>query len=241
MRIAIAGFMALSMLKGCDMGSPKSVQPKMEEALRPYFPRVKAIALPRQQMLVGLSCLENVGPKLIEMVPQAVASDPAMKDLKTLRRLPGSSYRIVAVGFEQELAWYDVDSGSMGTKPADANYVAAYREACGIGQNTSNSGTNAQTQPRQQPSGQYFTASMLAAEMRSADTETSAKSYLLGTYDLTQDSGQSCATRGTTTPALLEKVFSDYVQAHPKLMQSDRTAAGVAAQAFAEHWPCGKH
>jgi hypothetical protein len=60
----------------------------------------------------------------------------------------------------------------------------------------------------------------------------------MGTYDLTQDSGQSCAVRGTTTPVQLEKIFTDYLQAHPGLKNADRTAAGVAAQAFAEYWPC---
>jgi hypothetical protein len=60
----------------------------------------------------------------------------------------------------------------------------------------------------------------------------------MGAYDLTQDSGQSCAARGTTTPVQLEQSFSNYLQAHPELMHADRTAAGVAAQAFAGYWPC---
>jgi hypothetical protein len=99
---------------------------------------------------------------------------------------------------------------------------------------------SAQIQQRQQLPGRYFTPASLVAQMNSTDTEKSAQSYLMGAYDLTQDSGQSCAMRGTTTPVLLEKVFSDYLQAHPGLKNADRTAAGVAAQAFAEYWPCGK-
>jgi hypothetical protein len=98
----------------------------------------------------------------------------------------------------------------------------------------------AQIQQRQQLSGRYFTPASLLAQMNSAGTEKLALSYLEGTYDLTQDSGQSCAMRGTTTPVQLEKIFSDYLQAHPGLMRADRTAAGVAAQAFAEYWPCQK-
>jgi hypothetical protein len=239
MRFALAGFLALTMFKGCNVGDPASVQPKMEEALPPYFPRVKAIAMPQRQMLIGLSCLENVGPKLIQMVPQAVARNPAMDDLRLLRLMPGSSYRIVAVGFEQGIAWYNVDTGAMGTKPADANYTDSYRQACGIGQNASNGGVSVHS-TAQQPSGRYFTAATLMAEINSADTEKSAKSYLVGAYDLSQDSGQSCAMRGTTTPELLEKIFVNYLQAHTELVQADRTAAGVAAEAFAEYWPCRK-
>lgn len=238
MRIAMVGLLAVSMFKGCDLGDPKSVQPQMEQALRPYFPRVKAIAIPQRQMLVGLSCLENVGPSLIQMVPQAVAHNPAMDKLRMLRLFPGSSYRIVAVGFEQGIAWYDVDSGAMGTRPADANYAASYRKLCGIGQNASIGSANSQIQPQPKFSGRYFTPATLTAEMRSADTETTAKSYLMGAYDLTQDSGQSCAMLGTTTPQLLEKVFMDYLQTHPELTQTDRTAAGIAVEAFVEHWPC---
>jgi hypothetical protein len=76
--------------------------------------------------------------------------------------------------------------------------------------------------------------------MNSAATEQLAQFYLLGAYDLTQDAGKSCAVRSTTTPAQLEKIFSDYLRANPGLLHADRTAAGVAAQAFAAYWPCKK-
>jgi hypothetical protein len=99
---------------------------------------------------------------------------------------------------------------------------------------------NAQLQQRQQLSGRYFTPDKLLAQMNNRATEKSALSYLAGAYDLTQDSGQSCAIRGTTTPIQLETIFSGYLQAHPELVNADRTAAGVAAQAFAEYWPCKK-
>jgi len=62
--------------------------------------------------------------------------------------------------------------------------------------------------------------------------------YLMGAYDRTQDAGQSCALRGTTTPVLLERVYSDYITAHPELMHADRNATAIAAQAFAQIWLC---
>jgi len=98
----------------------------------------------------------------------------------------------------------------------------------------------AQTQQSEQISGRYFTADTLLSQLQSPATERSAQLYLMGAYDLTQDSGQSCAVRGTTTPVQLVKVFSNYLRAHSELMHADRTAAGVAAQAFAEFWPCQK-
>jgi hypothetical protein len=132
MKIALVGLLGLSMLKGCDMGDPASVQPQMEEALRPYFPRVKAVALPQQQTLVGLSCLENVGDELVKMVPAAVASNPAMSKLKLLRMFPGSSYSTVSIGFERSLAVYNLDTGLMGTAPMDDAYANWYRQQCGF-------------------------------------------------------------------------------------------------------------
>jgi hypothetical protein len=97
---------------------------------------------------------------------------------------------------------------------------------------------SAQVQQRQWLSGRYFTPDTLLVQLQNAGTERAALSYLEGTYDLTQDAGQSCAQRGTTTPILLEKVFTDYLQANPDLLHADRTAGGIAAQAFAQYWPC---
>jgi hypothetical protein len=88
--------------------------------------------------------------------------------------------------------------------------------------------------------GRYFTPDTLSNRMKSSATERSAQLYLIGAYDLTQDSGQSCAVRGTTNPSELEQIFSQYLQAHSELIHADRTAAGVAGQAFSEYWPCPK-
>jgi Ssp1 endopeptidase immunity protein Rap1a len=86
--------------------------------------------------------------------------------------------------------------------------------------------------------GRYFTPASLIEMINDPRRESMAQTYLIGTYDLTQDALRSCALRGTTSPQLLEKVFIDYIKAHPELITVDRTAAGVAAQAFAAYWPC---
>ncbi len=92
-------------------------------------------------------------------------------------------------------------------------------------------------QQREQLMGRYFTPEKLVKEMNDPKTENLAQFYLIGAYDLTQESGRSCAVLGTTTPKQLEQIYSDYLKAHPTLLKADCTAAGVAAQAFAEHWP----
>jgi hypothetical protein len=77
-------------------------------------------------------------------------------------------------------------------------------------------------------------------------TETDAQFYLMGIYDFTQGAAQSCATRGTTSPAQLEQVYASYVDAHgiPRDTLAThaqlqlQTAASIAAQAFIEAWPC---
>jgi len=86
--------------------------------------------------------------------------------------------------------------------------------------------------------GRYFTPAGLIEMINDSKRETMAQAYLIGAYDLTQDALRSCALRGTTSPQVLEKVFIDYIKAHPELITVDRTAAGVAAQAFAACWPC---
>jgi hypothetical protein len=95
---------------------------------------------------------------------------------------------------------------------------------------------------QQQPksAGRYFTPDSLVSTINDPTTEKAAQLYLVGVYDLSQDSGHSCAVRGTTTPGQLEQVFSDYLKSHTALLHADRTAASVAAQAFTESWPCQK-
>src|ERR1700722_5510845 len=86
--------------------------------------------------------------------------------------------------------------------------------------------------------GRYFTPASFIELINDPKRESMAQVYLMGTYDLTQDSHQSCAIRGKTTPQLLEQVFIDYVKAHPEVITADRTAGGVAAEAFKAYWPC---
>ena len=114
-------------------------------------------------------------------------------------------------------------------------------------------GVLAQTQPLP---GRYFSPTDLYDALKSKSTTTGrplptereAQFYLMGVYDLSQETGQSCATRGTTNPAQLEQAYTSYIEAHPiphdtlatHAQLQTQTAAGVAARAFTEAWPCQK-
>jgi len=119
-------------------------------------------------------------------------------------------------------------------------------------------GLLAQTQPLP---GRYFTPSEVyealtargitrskTATGKVLPTEREAQFYLMGVYDLSQETGQSCATRGTTTPEQLERAYVSYVEAHPipndtlatHAQLQAQTAASVAQRAFIEAWPCQK-
>jgi cyanophycinase len=90
------------------------------------------------------------------------------------------------------------------------------------------------------PPGQYFTPDSLLTQL-DHDNGQLAELYLVGVYDLTQELGQSCALRGTTNPEMLARIYRGYLTSHPDRMQAHHTAAGVAAEAFAQHWPCAGH
>jgi len=109
-------------------------------------------------------------------------------------------------------------------------------------------GLLAQTQPLP---GRYFTPTVLYDALKGKNTtatEREAQFYLMGVYDLSQETGQSCATRRTTNPAQLEQAYTSYIEAHPiphdtlatHAQLQTQTAASVAERAFIEAWPCQK-
>jgi hypothetical protein len=86
----------------------------------------------------------------------------------------------------------------------------------------------------------YWNPTGLAAQTHNPDNEKLAQSYLMRVFDVTQDSGQSCALKTPATVAQLNQIFSDYLKSHPNLLNAGRSAAGVAAQAYTEYWACKK-
>lgn len=105
----------------------------------------------------------------------------------------------------------------------------------------------AQSQNQPLP-GRYFSPQRLYDALKDKTAQPNARYYLIGVYDLTQETGQSCATRGTTRPEQLEQVFISYMDAHgiPRdtvgthAELEKQTAAGYAVKAFSEAWPCQK-
>jgi hypothetical protein len=104
-------------------------------------------------------------------------------------------------------------------------------------------------QPQTQPlPGRYYTPQTLYTALKNKAQEPAVRFYLVGVYDLAQETGQSCATRGTTHPEDLEQVYISYMDAHgiPRDTLAtheqllNQTAAGYAVKAFSEAWPCQK-
>jgi hypothetical protein len=85
-----------------------------------------------------------------------------------------------------------------------------------------------------------------ALKSQQAKAVEDAQFYLVGVYDLTQETGKSCATRGTVTPSALAQAYISYVDAHPLPADTlathaqllTATAAGIAQKAFMTMWPC---
>jgi hypothetical protein len=96
---------------------------------------------------------------------------------------------------------------------------------------------SAQEPSTQNLQGRFFTPASLAMQLANGN-HSLVQMYLTGVYDLTQQSDNSCAMRGSTTPDLLEQAFDAYLKVHPDAEQADRPAAGVAAMAFSLKWPC---
>src|SRR5437879_1995324 len=72
-------------------------------------------------------------------------------------------------------------------------------------------------QQREQLMGRYLTPEKLVEQINNPKTQNFAQGYLIGAYDLTQESGRSCAVLGTTTPKQLEQIYLNYVKVHPAL------------------------
>jgi hypothetical protein len=85
--------------------------------------------------------------------------------------------------------------------------------------------------------GRYLSPVALVAQIDHGNQQL-AQLYLVGVYDLVQDGHGSCAPRGSSRPEILAKVYSDYMRAHPDLLQSDQTAAAIAVPAITDFWSC---
>jgi len=120
----------------CDWGNPENVRLQTEQALQPYFPNVKVLVFPKDQLIIGLTCVDPVGPKFLDTLQQQIPQIPQMQQLSQLRQwgpLFGShTYKVFVIGFEQAEVAYFVDQRTTRViYRTDSKYVDAYHENCG--------------------------------------------------------------------------------------------------------------
>ena len=110
---------------------PDAIQSKTEDAMRPYFPRVKAQALPQSGIILAVTCT-SLGVSAIQQIPAALAQNQGIHLLSQLHRFGVLPYRFVALGFEDSILRYDLETNqyvvlSGGSLP---NYSAGFEQAC---------------------------------------------------------------------------------------------------------------
>src|SRR5437588_1006099 len=126
-------FSLLLAWQGCEVrtASQEQVRQKLEDGLRPYFPRVQ-VALDRdQQQLTAYTCASNLGEAAIQMVPAVLDRNENFQRLKqfhTALRL-----RTFALVFDHHVLNLDFDGGAYQTVPIEqvSGMAARYAQACG--------------------------------------------------------------------------------------------------------------
>jgi hypothetical protein len=122
-----------------NLTSPDSIKQRVESSLQPYFPNAKAEVLPSQGIILGFTCMYGAGPDFLPKIASAIASD---KDtLRALSYLPylslvGVNYRYFAIGFDNGLLRYDVQSKQFATIAPFQGYTEIYRSKCGVPQSS---------------------------------------------------------------------------------------------------------
>lgn len=137
MRLAIISMFALSLMKGCDIsGGPEVISGRFQAALRPYFPNARAKAVPEQGVIVGLTCVQGAGPKLVAEAADYVIHNKDVARLRTLRKwgplLGSPSYHHVQLGFDHAILALNVDTWKIEYPPLTDSYISSYRHDCGL-------------------------------------------------------------------------------------------------------------
>ncbi len=137
MRLAIISVLALSFMKGCDIsGGPEVISGRFQAALRPYFPNARAKAVPDQGVIIGLTCVQGAGPKLVAEAADYVIHNKDVSRLRTLRKwgplLGSPSYHRVQLGFDRAILALNVDTWKIEYPPLTDTYISSYRRDCGL-------------------------------------------------------------------------------------------------------------
>jgi hypothetical protein len=120
----------------CGMVSPDAIKGKVEEALRPYFPKAQGVVVPQQQAIMGLTCSQGVGPGLVEKMQTYIAGDREInQQLGMVRFAPllgGAHYRYFVLVFDGGMVRYDLDARKVEAVGMTPQALEIYDQACGL-------------------------------------------------------------------------------------------------------------
>ena len=132
MRAAAPLLAILLAWQSCDVrtASQEQVRQKLEDGLRPYFPRVQ-VALDRdQQQLTAFTCATNLGEAAVQMVPAVLDQNDSFQKLKQFHS--ALRLRSFALIFDHWALQLDF-GGAWHTVPIEqvSGMNARYAQACG--------------------------------------------------------------------------------------------------------------
>ena len=116
--------------------SPRQIQLKTEQAVRPYFPNAVVQVEPQQAMILVTTCARNLGPAMLQEIAHSLPDVDEFKKLDRLRRygtlLGAKPYRQFVLAFEHQQVVYDIEHGtaSVAAPPDPTAYDNAYSTAC---------------------------------------------------------------------------------------------------------------
>jgi len=121
--------------EGCDVsGGPDSVRSQFQAQLTPYFRNAKVEVNSKDETILGLTCNNDAGPKLVAQAQDMLAHSDGIAKLRSLRRwgtaLGSQVYRTVAIGFSDTLVTLDVATNKITEAPASDDYRRHYEAAC---------------------------------------------------------------------------------------------------------------
>jgi hypothetical protein len=119
--------------QSCDVrsASQEQVRQKLEEGLRPYFPRVQVVLDRDQQQLTAFTCASNLGQAAVEMVPGVLDHNDNFQKLKQFHN--ALRLRAFALVFDHYVVTEDFERGSNRTVPIEQaeGMTVRYAQACG--------------------------------------------------------------------------------------------------------------
>lgn len=129
-------FVLLVPQRQCNLLSPEGLKGQIEDALRPYFPNVRAFVDPQRQGMAGFTCTQGLGSDFVLKVQGYMATDRDIQQKLNLIPIAGlfsgSHYKYFLLGFDGGFIRYDFDTRQIDTLAMNSAALQTYRQTCGF-------------------------------------------------------------------------------------------------------------